>query len=1153
MSTADFVQEVPIEPRRALLRRTEPDETVDPDAEPVPVGPSFDQFNAPEMTGVAERYARDMYVRALGATAAEDRPLARQPREVYPLTAPGMPLPGPDLVRLARARGATVEFTGKGNKMRLTNSDEVLEDTFADLLYSAGNIHVGISIGQEQVKRLAVVTGHRWAAPSVTGPIPTDVMVIGKMLGEEEKNVGRNLVGPTGELLSEKCELLRLEGYEDWYVTNLLKTEHPRAETGDSTLKVAWVKEFLPLLHQELRIVRPSYILCCGADALKALMGKRATLDGMMGRVVEFTYPVGRDDTDETVHTALLMACHHPAHILRTPELETVLDNELARFGQLIRGFRPDLPETDIDHRVIESLAELKALAKEIDRDCVRNTIAIDAEWNADHPENEGAYVRTIQLSWAPKKAVTIHVTRPGGKWCFKGHKKDLCKWIKKICTGRRLAGQFLTADMEWLLWLGCDLREEFTVPDSWDAYRENQLSDKPTGGFDIGLALHSFDETADFSLTAQTLRFTSAHRYDLWLDEWKKKYCADHKLKPKELEGYGECPEQILDPYGCFDVDIVSRLVHLYEQLLDADRFGNCSWEPFWISMRATPAVIEMQTTGVLINRKRVDDQTQLFMQKRDELEQEIRDWAKWPDLNLQSTQQVRELLFGEALNGKQRKDPAVPIRIRPRGARTMRVTPAMSSDKRPVAWAEVLRKGEQDTRTPSTNKTSLAMLSQDNTAVERHTIDGRTVTVDYSKVIAKLRDYRFIGQVLKSSLRDPDTDEETGGFILEDGFQVYSGGLPSKICGDGRIRTKISQTKETGRWSSWNPPLQNLAGKREADYQRILGALYKWPIRSIIVATPGYLLVEADFAGAELLGMATMSGDPVMIEHAMRASLPENHPNYYDIHSNITVLAFRLTCPPTKSGLKAIGKGHLRVVAKAIIFGLAYGRGAKAIALALREEGVDVSIEDAQLIIDTVLRMYPGLSPFFAACCERAIKERWLCGCFGRYRRFSRARDRRSEGDIERQAMNFPIQGMVGDAASRAADYLYHYRETHPLVDYRILLQIHDAFLLEVPYGHVGVVMNEVLPHCMSECVPIWPSDLAGTPNGTGPYRMGVDVKCCTSWGSTMQPDEYLSRKLDPALGHYEPSQYGWTHASKPKMIWVGDAAGGQWQTAA
>src|SRR5688572_5245366 len=70
----------------------------------------------------------------------------------------------------------------------------------------------------------------------------------------------------------------------------------------------------------------------------------------------------------------------------------------------------------------------------------------------------------------------------------------------------------------------------------------------------------------------------------------------------------------------------------------------------------------------------------------------------------------------------------------------------------------------------------------------------------------------------------------------------------------------------------------------------------LYRWPIRSIIKASPGCVLLDVDYLGAELLGAGVMSGDAKLIDHAQRAALPEDHPNFYDIHSSITVLAFRL-----------------------------------------------------------------------------------------------------------------------------------------------------------------------------------------------------------------------------------------------------------------
>ena len=96
------------------------------------------------------------------------------------------------------------------------------------------------------------------------------------------------------------------------------------------------------------------------------------------------------------------------------------------------------------------------------------------------------------------------------------------------------------------------------------------------------------------------------------------------------------------------------------------------------------------------------------------------------------------------------------------------------------------------------------------------------------------------------------------------------------------------------------------------------------------MLMASPGNVLVEADFIGAELFGMARMAGDAAMIDHCLRNQLPEDDKNYYDIHSNVAVFAFKLSCPPTKKGLQSIGKEHLRIVAKSVIFGIAYGRGA-------------------------------------------------------------------------------------------------------------------------------------------------------------------------------------------------------------------------------
>jgi hypothetical protein len=65
------------------------------------------------------------------------------------------------------------------------------------------------------------------------------------------------------------------------------------------------------------------------------------------------------------------------------------------------------------------------------------------------------------------------------------------------------------------------------------------------------------------------------------------------------------------------------------------------------------------------------------------------------------------------------------------------------------------------------------------------------------------------------------------------------------------------------------------------------------------------------------------------------------------------------------------------------------------------------------------------------------------------------------------------------------------------------KMLLQIHDAALLEVRYDLIEYVVDELIPYAMQECVPIYPSGLDGSPRPGGPYRLGVDIVVEKYWG--------------------------------------------------
>jgi uracil-DNA glycosylase family 4 len=1103
---------------------------------------------------------------------------------LYPLDAPGMSMPGPDFLEQARNEGDTSEVsavkvkdeeTGKSKTIKSLRPDEILTELHRKALRHVGfSMPVTVKPGLRKV--VTFVPGHIWGQHmtsyvqgdnfAVDGPRPAEVMVLGKMPGRQEVQDGRNLAGESGKLLIEILRQFHVQNTSHWYITNLCKFQPP---DGSGNLKQSWIADCRPLLEQELRIVRPRYILCLGSDASKALLGTKFTVTHMEGRVMELTYPVHQEHTDdkdvELYHTALVMTVTHPAAVDRDPTLRRVLERGIARFKLLSEGVRFDKEETDIDHRAIHTYEELKALLWEIDNDpdwkakpLYERWMAFDAEWHGEHPVNKGSYVRTIQFSWKPKSAAAIILSEAGtGKWCFndeegrpaKKRMVDLLnRWIKTRHI--RACGHFLVADLEWTDSLGITaIKDAFKVPlydKPFEAFRSDEKAlflqrgfmegevipawarTYVEGGWDTGLAGHAVEETAMLGLEMLTLRYTACPRYDIPLNEWKEAFCKEHGLKAKDLEGYGHCPDEVLVPYGNYDADGTLRLAYEQMPLVDDDYDHNNCRESFWESMITTMPILEMHQTGIVLDKKLIDEHTKNFMAARDRVKQQIREWTQWPEFNIRSVQQVREFLFGERYNGKRDKMNNI-VRIRPPQAKTLLLEPLMDTSKPPMAWSVVRDKGLENERNAGTGKTILGVLAQENSARWQHG-DDKINPVQW------IRDYRFVDQALKSILRPPVTDDE-GNWVYEGdegygdelggfggsgmGGLLYDAGLASVICDDGRVRTHLYPTTETKRWRSARPNLQNISKRRDPDYERILGKeLYRRKLRSIFVPSPGCVLVEADFTGAELYGMAIMAGDKSMIDHCRRNALPEDDPDFYDIHSNVAVLAFKLQCEPTKKGLKAIGKAQLRIAAKTVIFGLAYGRGAKAIAFEIKQEGVYITVDEAQAIINAVLEMYPGLTPFFNACKERVHGDHWMCSCFGAFRRFPHTDDRTLNGEFERQAGNFGIQSMVASAMDRAIAYLQDYRDNELLNHdlFKILLQVHDAVLLEVPYAGVDQVVDEVLPLNLTNRVSIFPSDLNGAPTGDGPYHFGIDVEVYGHWGERLTVAECLERGLNP-----------------------------------
>ncbi|HKW09305.1 MAG TPA: UdgX family uracil-DNA binding protein [Gemmatimonadaceae bacterium] len=157
---------------------------------------------------------------------------------------------------------------------------------------------------------------HLWTLGSQTvfgeGPKRARVMIVGEQPGDQEDRAGHPFVGPAGKLLDRALDAAGIER-DDVYVTNAVK--HFKWERGAKSARRihkkpndAEVRACHPWLVEEIRLVKPRVVLCLGATAAQAIMGKTFRVTKQRGRVVEA--PSG----------GKVIATVHPSSVLRSPD-----------------------------------------------------------------------------------------------------------------------------------------------------------------------------------------------------------------------------------------------------------------------------------------------------------------------------------------------------------------------------------------------------------------------------------------------------------------------------------------------------------------------------------------------------------------------------------------------------------------------------------------------------------------------------------------------------------------------------------------------------------------------------------------------------------------------------------------------------------------
>ncbi|MCX5978200.1 MAG: DNA polymerase I [Chloroflexi bacterium] len=254
-----------------------------------------------------------------------------------------------------------------------------------------------------------------------------------------------------------------------------------------------------------------------------------------------------------------------------------------------------------------------------------------------------------------------------------------------------------------------------------------------------------------------------------------------------------------------------------------------------------------------------------------------------------------------------------------------------------------------------------------------------------------------------------------------------TYVEALPKLVEGDGRVHTTFQQAvAATGRLSSTDPNLQNIP---------IRTALGR-KIRNTFIAERGNTLVAADYSQIELRILAHVTRD----EHLIAAFAAGE-----DIH--------RATAARVLGKPAADVDADERAMAKMVNFGIAYGMGD--FGLATR---AGISREAAKTFIAGYFERYPGIRRYIDTIKEEARTNGSVTTQLGRRRPIPelRAGNPALRAAGERAAINHPIQGTAADVIKIAMIRLAP-RLAEASLTARLVLQVHDELLMEVPNGEV------------------------------------------------------------------------------------------------
>lgn len=871
--------------------------------------------------------------------------------------------------------------------------------------------------------------------------------------------------------------------------------------TGVNAYNAGHKNTCAPYVRADVNALKPKVIITFGSDALKTLLGKTGKLDTYRGGVEYYNgMPIVMMETPKQFMFGYAGIEVFRAELLRAKSLAdgTYIETRLPTDG----------------YRVVTTVAQMEELVADVEASGTTR-IAFDFEFGSLVKRDEHTIVRSCQISWAKGKAAFIMFRKCGGHHVYDDMSDYDHVWalLHRLLRNPayQLAGHHLRTDVNRMWYAGYSIDEKLAT------------------GFCSMLAYHLLHGDDNIGLDQACRRdIPEAGAYwrdlELWLDRNERK---------KQLAyGYLTVPDEIIIPYGLCDADVAWREAEILEERLK--QFPRLHTLFVETTMPTALHMMDLERQGIQVDEAKRMEIRSIIKPEYEAILAEFKELIRWPDcpndlpngvepwpnFDQAKSWQIASLVYSDTDYKEKKPLPYVLIDGSLEQVTGLGLTPPYNNDKYPKQWSEVVDAQEEYLNKPSTKIAAIELLMTDNPDVE---------ALRYIKWLA------ILGKYLNTYLTPQTVDAETN-------LPTSGSSFSANICDDGRVRTNLHQTSDTGRWRSTKPNLQCNPKKQDAAvlecfvYRRFGGMslgeykdrcdrkrtpedhpdfipkdkrIHLPSFKEVYVPRPGYVFVEADFATAELAIWAFCSGDPVLTKIIEQDR---------DLHLEVATDCFQLPIKEElNAALDALDKGDpslykawkkaykdkyevIRNVTKSVNFGIIYGRSAGALSREINKQGIPTTKQQCQEVIDGVATKFAVGWAWLLDAQKQALECGYVENGSGFRRWFTEASKlgNTQQAKIKRQAPNSRIQGMVAYLLCRAGINLYNFRyKTRNGRDLAFYpnLPIHDAYLVEARqdfWKQTGLVLKM----CMSK-MNVIPT--------TGGKTLGVDLSGIPlhSWG--------------------------------------------------